>query len=193
MQPARLAASLAYLAVHQADSVGLAIFDQQLSRYFKPSSAPTQWKLVATELQQVPKWNKTGIGRVLDQIAEKVTHRSVVVLLTDCFDDLTTIKKGLRHLRYKKHEVIVLQLMDPQEIEFPFEDVTLFKGLEEAGQLVTEPRSLRDGYLEQLRQFTDDLKKLCRGMNIDYRRFNTAEPLDVSLSQFLADRAAVTR
>ena len=188
-----LAASLAYLAVHQADSVGLAIFDQQLSRYFKPSNAPTQWKLVANELQQMPRWNKTGIGRVLDQIAEKVTHRSVVVLLTDCFDDLDTIKKGLRHLRYKKHEVIVLQMMDPQEIEFPFDDVTLFKGLEEAGQLVTEPRALRAGYLEQLAAFTDALKKLCRGMNIDFRRFNTAEPLDVSLSQFLADRAAVTR
>lgn len=188
-----LAASLAYLAVHQADGVGLAIFDQQLSRYFKPSNAPTQWKLVANELQQVPRWNKTGIGRVLDQIAEKLTHRSVVLLLTDCFDDLDAIKKGLRHLRYKKHEVIVLQMMDPQEIDFPFEDVTLFKGLEEAGQLITEPRALRDGYLEQLKAFTDDLKKLCRGMNIDFRRFDTADPLDVSLSQFLADRAAVAR
>ena len=188
-----MAASLAYLAVHQADSVGLAIFDQQLSRYFKPSSAPTQWKLVASELQQVPKWNKTGIGRVLDQIAEKVTHRSVIVLLTDCFDDIETIKKGMRHLRYKKHEVIVMQILDPQEIDFPFEDVTLFKGLEEAGQLITEPRALRDGYLEQLKLFNESLKKLCRGMNIDLRPFNTAEPLDVSLSQFLADRSAATR
>ncbi|HEX8325601.1 MAG TPA: DUF58 domain-containing protein [Tepidisphaeraceae bacterium] len=188
-----LAASLAYLAVHQADAVGLAIFDQTLSRFFKPSSSPTQWKLVAQELQQMPKWNKTGIGRVLDQIAEKLTHRSVIVLMTDCFDDLESIKKGLRHLRYKKHEIIVMQLLDPQEIEFPFEDVTLFKGLEEAGQLITEPRALRDGYLEQFRQFSDDLKKLCRGLNIDFRAFNTSEPLDVTLSQFLADRSASTR
>lgn len=188
-----IAASLAYLATHQADSVGLAIFDQQLSRYFKPSNAPAQWKLVANELQQVPRWNKTGIGRVLDQIAEKVTHRSVVVLLTDAFDDLESIKKGMRHLRFKKHEVIVLQVLDPQEIDFPFEDVTLFKGLEEAGQLITEPRSLREGYLEQFRRFNADLKKLCRGLNIDLRPFSTSEPLDVSLSQFLADRSAATR
>ena len=188
-----IAASLAYLATHQADSVGLAIFDQQLSRYFKPSSNPTQWKLVATELQQVPRWNKTGIGRVLDQIAEKVTHRSVIVLLSDCFDDLDTIKKGLRHLRYRKHEVVILQTLDVQEIDFPFEDVTLFKGLEEAGQLITEPRALRDGYLEQFRLHTDALKKICRGLNIDHATFNTAEPLDVSLSQFLADRSATTR
>jgi uncharacterized protein (DUF58 family) len=188
-----IATSLAYLATHQADAVGLAIFDQTLSRYFKPSSAPTQWKLVANELQQVPKWNKTTIGRVLDQIAEKVTHRSVIVLLSDCFDDLDGIKKGLRHLRYRKHEVILLQVLDPQEIEFPFEDVTLFKGLEELGQLLTEPRALREGYLEQMRLFTADLKKLCRGMNIDLTRFVTSEPLDVSLSQFLANRAAVAK
>ena len=185
-----IAASLSYLAVHQADSVGLAIFDQQMNRFFKGSNSPTQWKLVMNELQQVPRWNKTSIGRVLDQIAEKVTHRSVIVLLSDCFDDVENIKKGFRHLRYKKHEVILMQIMDPQELEFPFEDVTRFKGLEELGDLITEPRSLRDGYLEQLNLFTEQLKKMCRGMNIDYQRFNTSEPLDVSLSQFLANRSA---
>ncbi len=185
-----LAASLAYMAVHQADSVGLAIFDQQMSRYFKPSSSPTQWKLITNELQMMPRWNKTGIGKVLDQLAEKLTHRSVIVLLSDCFDDLDSIKKGLRHLRYKKHEIILMQVFDDQEVSFPFEDVTLFKGMEELGQLITEPRSLRDGYLEQLQLFTDQLKKMCRGMNIDYQRFVTSDPLDVSLSQFLATRAA---
>jgi len=188
-----LAASLGYLAVHQADSVGLAIFDQQMARYFKPSNAPTQWKLIVNELQHVPRWNKTSIGRVLDQIAEKVTHRSLILLLSDCFDDLETIKKGLRHLRYKKHEVLILQIMDPQELEFPFEDVTLFKGMEELGQLITEPRALRDAYLEQMNAFRDGLKKICRGMNIDYQPFNTAEPLDVSLSNFLANRQSAMR
>lgn len=185
-----LAASLAYMAVHQADSVGLAIFDQQLARYFKPSNSPTQWKLITTELQSIPRWNKTGIGKVLDQLAEKITQRAVIILLSDCFDNLEAVKKGLRHLRYKKHEVILMQIMDPQEVEFPFEDVTLFKGLEESGQLLTEPRALRQGYLEQLKQFTESLKKLCRSMNIDYTRFISNEPLDVTLSQFLADRLA---
>ncbi len=185
-----IAACLAYMAVHQADSVGLSIFDQNISRYFKPSNSPTQWKLVANEMQSMQRKSKTSIGKVLDQIAEKVTHRSVVVLLTDCFDDLEEIKRGLRHLRFRKHEVIFMQVLDPQEVDFPFEDVTLFKGMEEMGQLLTEPRALRAGYLEQLKQFTDELKKLCRGMNIDFQRFVTNEPLDVSLSQFLASRAA---
>src|SRR5436305_1420346 len=185
-----IAASLAYMAIQQQDSVGLAIFDQVLSRYFKPSNSPGQWKIVVNELQQVPRWNKTNTGKILDQIAEKLTHRSLIVLLSDFFDDLESIRQGLRHLRYKKHEIMAFQLLDPAEIEFPFEDVTLFKGLEEAGELLTEPRSLREGYIEQLSMFTEDLKKTCRGMHIDFQRFSSGEPLDVSLSQFLATRAA---
>ncbi|MBV8781068.1 MAG: DUF58 domain-containing protein, partial [Phycisphaerae bacterium] len=185
-----IAATLSYMAIQQQDSVGLAIFDQNLSRYFKSSNSPAQWKLVINELQQIPRWNKTNTGRVLDQIAEKLTHRSLIVILSDFFDDLDGIKQGLRHLRYKKHEVLVFQILDPQEIEFPFEDVTMFKGMEALGDLLTEPRALRAGYLDQLRQFTDGLKQLCRGMNIDFQRFSSGDSLDVALSQFLATRAA---
>lgn len=185
-----IAAALSYMAVQQQDSVGLAIFDNDLKRYHKPSNAPAQWKVLTQELLQEPRLKKTNTGRILDQLAEKLTHRSVIVILSDFFDDLESIKKGLRHLRYKKHEVIAFQVLDPAEIDFPFEDVTLFKGLEEAGELLTEPQSLRAGYLEQLRIFTDEIKKLCRGMNIDFTRINTGEPLDVALSTFLATRAA---
>lgn len=185
-----IAASMAYMAIQQQDSVGMAIFDQQLSRFFKPSNSPGQWKIVVQELQQIPRWNKTNTGKVLDQIAEKLNHRSLIVILSDFFDDIDNIKKGLRHLRYKKHEVMMFQILDPQEIEFPFEDVTLFKGMEEMGELLTEPRSLREGYIEQLSQFTENLKKLCRGMHIDFTRMNSGEALDVSLSGFLATRAA---
>ena len=185
-----IAASLSYMAIQQQDSVGLAIFDQVLSRYFKPSNSPGQWKIVVNELQQVPRWNKTSTGKILDQIAEKLTHRSLLVILSDFFDDMESIRQGLRHLRYKKHEVMVFQILDPTEIEFPFEDVTLFKGLEESGELLTEPRALRDGYLEQLRMFTDELKKISRGMNVDFQRFSSGDQLDVALSQFLATRAA---
>jgi len=185
-----IAAALSYLTIQQQDSVGLAIFDQTLSRYFKPSNTPGQWKIITQELQQVPRWNKTNTGKILDRLAEKLTHRSLIVILSDFFDDLEGLKKGLRHLRYKKHEMMVFQILDPMEIEFPFDDVTLFKGLEEAGQLLTEPRSLRDAYLEQLKMFTEEMQKMCRGMRIDFTRMNSGESLDVSLSTFLATRAA---
>ncbi len=185
-----IAASMAYMAIQQQDSVGLAIFDQTLARYFKPSNLPGQWKVVVNELQQVPRWHKTSTGKILDQLAEKLNHRSLIVIASDFFDDLSAIQQGLRHLRYKKHEIMVFQILDPQEIEFPFDDVTMFKGLEEMGELLTEPRALRQGYLEQLAKFTEELKKVCRGMNIDFQRFSSGDPLDVALSQFLATRLA---
>jgi uncharacterized protein (DUF58 family) len=185
-----IAASLSYMAVQQQDSVGLAIFDNELKRYFKPSNTPGQWKIITHELNIVPRLKKTNTGKVLDQLAEKLTHRSLIVVLSDFFDDIESIKKGLRHLRYKKHELMVFQILDPMEVEFPFEDVTLFKGLEESGELLTEPQSLRQGYLSELARFTEDLKKMCRGMHIDFQRMNSGEPLDVSLSGFLATRSA---
>jgi uncharacterized protein (DUF58 family) len=185
-----IAAALSYMAIQQQDSVGLAIFDNELKRYFKPSNSPGQWKTLTHELTLIPRLRKTNTGKILDQLAEKLTHRSLIVILSDFFDDLEGIKMGLRHLRYKKHEMMLFQILDPQEIDFPFEDVTLFKGLEETGELLTEPRALRQGYLEQLRLFTDELKKLCRSMHIDFVRMNSGESLDVSLSSFLATRAA---
>jgi uncharacterized protein (DUF58 family) len=185
-----IAASLSYMAIQQQDSVGLAIFDNDLKRFFKPSNSPGQWKIVTHELQVVPRLKKTNTGRILDQLAEKLTHRSLIVLLSDFFDDVEGIEKGLRHMRYKKHEVMAFQILDPTEIEFPFEDVTLFKGLEQLGDLLTEPRALREGYLEQLALFTERLKKMSRGMHIDFQRMNSADPLDVALSNFLATRAA---
>ncbi len=185
-----IAASLSYMAIQQQDSVGLAIFDQALSRYFKPSNSPGQWKVVVNELQQIPRWNKTNTGKILDQIAEKLNHRSLIVILSDFFDDIGSIQQGLRHLRYKKHELMVFQILDPMEVNFPFEDVTLFKGLEGLGDLLTEPRALREGYMKQLNDFTEQMKKMCRGMHIDFQRMNSGDSLDVALSNFLANRAA---
>jgi len=79
------------------------------------------------------------------------------------------------------------------EVDFPFEDVTLFKGLEEMGELLTEPQSLRKGYLAELSVFTNQLKKICRGMHIDFTRISSGQALDTALSSFLAVRGASIR
>ena len=186
-----IAATLAYMALAQSDAVGLAIFDQTLARYFRPSATSGQWRTVINELQAVPRWNKTGTGRILEQLASKIGRRSLVIILSDFFDDLSGLKRGLRALRFRRHDVICAQILDPQEIEFPFEQITMFKGLEEMGELLTEPRALREGYLRVLAEVTDQLKRICRTVDVDFARFNSGEPLDVPLSTFLAQRAAM--
>jgi uncharacterized protein (DUF58 family) len=185
-----IAAALSYMAIQQQDSAGLAIFDQDLKHFVKPSNSPRQWKVITHDLALTPRLRKTNTARILDQLAEKLHHRSVIVLLSDFFDDIENLKKGLRHLRYKKHEVMAFQILDPAEITFPFEETTMFKGLEELGDLLTEPRALREGYIAELQSFTDELSKMCRGMHIDFTRISSGEPLDVALSGFLATRAA---
>lgn len=188
-----ITAALSYLAIQQQDAVGLAVFDNDLRRYLKPSNSPLQWKQVVQELTQQPRTRKTHTGRILQQLAEKLTHRSVVLILSDFFDDPGEIETAMRHLRYRRHELIVMQVLDSAEIDFPFEQVTMFQGLEEAGELLTEPRALRDGYLEQLHLWTGRLKQSCRSMDVDYELINTGQPLDANLGNFLAQRAARTR
>jgi hypothetical protein len=84
-------------------------------------------------------------------------------------------------------------VLDPNEVNFPFGEPTRFEGLEAMGELLTDPQALRQSYLQQLEQATQALQKSCRSMRIDFARMNTGDLLDVSLSSFLATRAATMR
>jgi len=185
-----VAASLAYLALQQADSVGLALFDEQVGRYMSPSNNPGHWKTLVQALGEAVGPRKTSIRGVFNDLAERLSRRSLMVLISDCFDDVEEILRGLQYLRYKRHEIIVFQILDHAEREFPFQAPTLFEGLEQAGELLTEPRALRRRYLQELEAFTTRLRRGCRDMHMDYELFDTASPLDVVLSAYLANRAA---
>ena len=117
-------------------------------------------------------------------------RKGLVVLVSDLFDDADKLLFGLQHFRHKRHEVIVFHLLDDDEIRFPFEDMTLFEGLEAKPELLCDPRALRDGYLEAFERFTDRVRRGCRNNKIDFVRVNTADPLDVVLSAYLANRAS---
>lgn len=188
-----IAASLGYMAMGQQDAVGLVVADSEIRRFLKPSNSPGVWKQIISELSQATPRKETRVGRVLDQLAEKLTHRSLIVVLSDFFDDLSQVQRGLRHIRHRRHEVIAFQVLDPNEITFPFEDPTRFEGLEDAGDLLTDPKALRASYLERLEAATETLKRDCRAMRIDFARMSSGDLLDVALSNFLATRAATIR
>jgi uncharacterized protein (DUF58 family) len=185
-----IAASLAYVALHQQDSAGLAVFDDKIRHFIRPSNNPRQWRTIVDELTSVPKKQKTRTGAILDEIAEQMRHRSLIVLISDLFDDPAGLVKGIQHLRYRRHDMIVLQVLDHDELTFPFNSTTLFKGLEETGELVVEPRALREAYMDELRKHTERIRMACHQMHIDYVQVDTSMPLDVTLPGFLATRAA---
>ncbi len=188
-----VAAALAYLALQQGDSVGLVLFDQRITHYIRPSNNPTQWKTLIHELEGKTGPTQTGIQEVLDDLAERLTRRSMIVLISDLFDDSDRLLKGLRHLRYRRNEVIIFNVWDEVELTFPFQGPTLFEGLESAGQLLSEPRALRQRYLDEVERFTEKLRYACRHMHIDYEVFNTGSALDVAISAYLATRSASIR
>jgi uncharacterized protein (DUF58 family) len=187
------AAGIAYLALQQHDSVGLALFDEHLKHYHRPSNNPHNWRTLIHELEGKVGKTKTSLARVFAELAERLTHRTLIVILSDLFDDTEPVLKGLKHLRYRRHEVVLWNVWDKAELSFPFTGPTMFEGLEEAGRLLTEPGSLRARYLEEVRDFQARLRVGCAKMNIDYTVFSSASPLDVALSGYLATRAARLR
>ena len=185
-----VAASLAYLALQQQDSVGLALFDEDVGRLLSPSNNPSFWKTLVHEMEGSIGPKKTSVRAVLDDLAERFPRRSLVVLVSDLFDDPHEVLRGLKHLRYRKHDVIVFNVLDDAELTFPYARATLFDGLEGYGELLADPRALRRRYLEEVHRFTDTLRRGCRDLRIDYEILNTARPLDVALSAYLATRNA---
>lgn len=188
-----LAAALAYLTLQQHDSVGLARFDERLTHFLRPSNNAMHWKTLIHELDGRTGKTKTSIGRVMTELAERLPHRLLIVLISDLFDEPAGILRGIKQLRYRKHELIVWNLWDPAEVNLPFSGSTMFEGLEQAGRLLADPNSLRTRYIEEVERFQGQMRIACGHMLVDYASFTTATPLDAALSGYLATRAARLR
>jgi uncharacterized protein (DUF58 family) len=185
-----LAAATAYLALQQQDSVGLALFDERVTEFIRPSNNAQNWKMLVRELAGQTGPAKTSMGRVFTELAERLGHRMLVILISDLFDDLDVILRGLKQLRFRHHDLIIWNLWDQTELTFPLDGPTLFDGLESTGKLLSEPTSLRARYLDEVRRFQSRLRKACGQMHVDYSIFNTSMPLDAALSGYLATRSA---
>jgi uncharacterized protein (DUF58 family) len=182
------AASLAYLVLHQHDSIGLVTFDQEVRQLVRPSASPTQLKQLLGLMEKTTAARKTRTGPIFHDLAERLGRRGIVVVLSDLFDDVDAMLAGLKHFRHRRHDVIVLHVLDPAEIDFPFQQVTMFKGLEALGEVLTEPRGLRAAYQNEVRSFLRQVKTGCRAQQIDYLTVQTDQPLDAVLTAFLSAR-----
>jgi len=188
-----VAAAIAYLTLQQQDAVGLALFDERISHFMRPSNNAHQWRTLIHELDGKTGPAKTSIARVLTELAERLHHRMLILVISDLFDEPGAILKGLKLLRYRRHEVIVWNIWDPAEMTLPFSGPTMFEGLESSGRLLTDPRSLRTRYLDEVERFQSQIRNGCGHMMIDYTLFHTAMALDAALSGYLATRSARLR
>jgi len=188
-----VAASLAHLIIHQQDAVALALFDQGVRRYVPPSSHFSHLGVMLNELDQIEPKKKTDMAETFHDIAERIRKRSLVIVISDFFDDPERIFAGLKHFRHRRHEVIVFQILDRYELTFPFKRMTKFIGLEQLPEQLLDPRAVREAYLEQINGHIRELRRKCLKVRADYTMIATDESLDVALSTYLSARHAGRR
>lgn len=186
-------AALAYLTLLQADSVGLVTYDNAVRQFLKPSSQKSHLKQLVTLLNKGPTRERTSLSPIFHDLAERITRRGIIVVLSDLFDDPADVLAGIRHLRYKRHEVVVMQVLDRAEVEFPFQDSTLFRGMEQEPDLLTDPRALREGYLEQMQSHAEEIQRGCLNQNVDFLQLRSDQSLGLVLAGYLASRLARTQ
>jgi len=199
---ATIAAAMAYLALHQADRVALTLFADATRAATRLSNRHGHWRTIVQALadtavdvrEEAHDADAATVGeqtaRVFDHAAAKLGRRSLIVLISDLFDPPQAIERGLALLRHHRHDVIVCQVIDPAELDFPFRSASEFVGMEAEGRVNVDPSALRKFYLAEMTQHLDRVDEVTRRFHFDHLRLTTDQPLSAVLSLFLARREA---
>jgi uncharacterized protein (DUF58 family) len=190
---ATVAASLAYLLLKQHDAVSCVAFDRGVRARSPLNSTRQHLHAIVKTLDASKPEDKTDVGGILEDVAQTVSRRGMVVVVSDLLGDVDSTLRGLRLLRQRGHDTLVLHIMDDDELDFPFEGPTRFEGLELPDHLNCNPRALREGYLAAVERFLSALRRGCARNEVDYALVRTSDPLDAALTAFLSHRLAAER
>ena len=184
-----LAAALSYVMIDQQDSVGLAIYSDKIHSYLPPKSNRVYLKTILSALNQIEPGGATVTSKCLDSVAEKIKKRGLTIIISDFFDDMESILKALKHIHYKKNEVIVFQILDPIEKNFGFGSDSIFVDLETGEQMTTQPHQIQKAYQQAMNEFMNKLKSECLNYGIEYNVIETTQPFDKALISYFAKRS----
>jgi len=180
-----LATALAYVVLRQHDRVSLATFDDQLRELIRESGNPASLHQLVHLMARAEAIQKSDLGNVLHEASSRFQRPGVVVVISDLLGDVDSLLLGLKHLRYQRHEVVLLQVLDPAETDFNFDRPTRFEGLEALPEVLVQPRAIRQAYLTALDEFLERIEAGCRSLQADYFRIKTDEALDLVLRRVL--------
>lgn len=184
-----LAVSLAYLMLRQGDDVGLVTFGAQVQRYIPPRSGLKHLQALTSLLEATQPQGETHLDQVLRDIGGKLKKRGMIIVISDLFDAPELVLRALKYFRHRRNEVMVFHLLDKNELDFPFERLTVFEDIEDVrSRVLADPRAIRTAYLQQLQTFIEEYRRECRREWIDYNLFPTTTPLDIALTRYLARR-----
>lgn len=184
-----LAAALSYLMIKQQDAVGLALYSEKIDKILQPKASRAYLQEIFKNLASASAGEKTNTAASLSEIAEKIKRRGLVIIISDFFDEIDTVIKSIKKFSYKKNEVIVFQILDPLERSFAFGKDAIFKDLETAEELTTQPFQIQQAYKEAMNEFTGKIKRECLNSNFDYNLIETSNPFDKALLSFVQKRA----
>lgn len=184
-----VAAAITYLALRQRDSVGMVIFNERMLNYTPPKMNPAHFKVLVEALESVRPHGRTNFGNVISELGERIKRRGLVILLSDLVEENGSLKKALSFLRHRKHEVIVFHVLDPAEVEFPFDEPSVFRDMESQRALPADPVALRASYRRELELYLAGCKEACSQTYAEYKLIRTDEPLDKSLTEYLSWRS----
>jgi uncharacterized protein (DUF58 family) len=183
-----LAASLAYLMQRQRDAVGLATFDYRIVSMLPPSVRPGHLRALLSMLDGVRPGDRTDVARPFHQLAESLSKRGLVIVISDLLDDPAQVVEGLKHFRFRGTDVIVFQVLDPDELQFPFEVPARFADPETGEEVTAAPHLVRTQYLDELHALLTRYQRELRVAGIDYCLLDTSQPLDHALLAYLHTR-----
>ena len=184
-----LAAALAYLMLRQNDAVGLALFDNRLRHYLPAHAKASHFGHIVDLLETVHPRHESRMATVLHELAGRLKRRGLVIIISDLLDDTEELFQALGHFRYLKHEIIVFHIMDPHELNFPYDRVTRFKDIEGSGIVVTNPDNVRRQYLQRLDKFMNEVKAGCLERNVSHELTPTDTGWELALSAYLSKRS----
>lgn len=183
-----LVAGLAYLVSRQQDSPGLAAFDQDLATFVPPRQGRRHLFALLATLDQLAASGPTDFPQVLQTVALRLRRRCLVVVLSDFHADEGPIGDGLRKLAARGHELVIFQLLDEDELNFPFDNLVSFRDLESRHQYMCDPLRQRRQYRERLDAFLNQIREAALSCGADYRLLSTATPLEAALRDYLLYR-----
>ena len=184
-----LTAGLTYMLTGQQDAVGLVTFDTKMREYLPAKSSASQTRRILETLDAAKPGNETDPAPVIDEIAERIPPRGLVIVISDLFTpDVDALLKALHHFHYRKHEIIVLHTMAEEELHFDFDGHVHFDNLEGPEELLLDAKAVRAGYLEQVNAFLKKVGDGVRRMGADYVPMNTKVAFDRNLVDYLARR-----
>ena len=185
----RLAACLSYLMLRQQDGVGLATFDDRVRTLIPPRSNPRHLTALLDAMTACTVGGETDLGRIFHELAPKLHRRGLVILLSDCFGDVSALMRGLSHFRHARHDVIVFQIWHRDELDFPFKGQVRFDDLEVADhRRMLDAQLLRRQYLARLADYRNGLREGCARHRVDLVPIVTDQPYAAALREYLVRR-----